>query len=186
MHKPSRPRSPVPCGGAVWRRPVPGPAAAVRAQGTCTPVLRGGGGVTVAEATGFLLVFRWFVGNRPFPMARHCHKNRPSKGNLSSHCREAGPGPILPPAGDRPGPHPRVPPRDPSLPSPSQLSTQTQKELSWRRSPPGSGALPGHHPRVTRPEPGKGRRLPPRALPSSRLQLRPQSGQVRQQDPMHS
>lgn len=109
--------------------------------------------MTTAEATGFLLVFRWFVGNWPFPMARHCHKNHPWEGNLSSPCREAGPGPILPPAGDRPGPHPS-PSQGPQPPLPA-LDTNTEgtflaEEHTRLRSP----ARPPTR-RVTAREPGR-------------------------------
>lgn len=117
--------------------------------------------VTAAEATGFLLVFRWFVGHRPFPMARYCHKSgRRPWTNPAARWGQARAAP-------------QIPPRDLSLPSRLPPSSQHKHRMNF----PGGAAHRAQEPcPVTRPqghlpagsparEPGKGRRLAPRALP---------------------
>lgn len=155
MHKPRglgrRCQVGVPCGGGrCWVRQQQ-----LELRAPAPPFCGGGGVVTAVEATGFLLVFRCFVGDRPFPMARHCHKNHPWEGNLSSPCREAGPGPILPPAGDSQG-RTRVPPGTPAPRLPPSSQHKHRRNLPGGEAhQPGSGALPATHPRVNPREPGR-------------------------------
>lgn len=128
-------QSRVPRGGAPWAT-VPGPAAAVKAQGTRVPVLRG------------LLRPRSEVSGGWGPSAGIAIRIARRRGIGAATAGEAGPGPTLPPRGTGQGctPEPLTQGPQPPFPSSSQLSTQTQNELPWRRRTQGAGALPGPPP----------------------------------------